>query len=165
MLVSLYACVRVCVYTYIYTRIRVCHTSVIINIPSENIRGQARERLLHRGRHFSPTLASLYPPFLSLLFPFIRAIIALQFGRCAPPSLCSFRMLVVSADSFVVNSSPGIYIYIPVLVFFFFFFVVGRSSRCKLFFRRFFRDKDERGGTKLGNKILNVGYFYSIIDR
>lgn len=146
MLVSLYACVRVCVYTYIYTRIRVCHTSVIINIPSENIRGQARERLLHRGRHFSPTLASLYPPFLSLLFPFIRAIIALQFGRCAPPSLCSFRMLVVSTDSFVVNSSPGIYIYIYSCWFFFFFSSSEEARGASYFFVVFFATRMNEGG-------------------
>lgn len=80
---------------------RICRTSVIINIPSENIRRQAQECLLHSGHHFSPTpkrsslsfsLSLFVTRSLSLLFPFIRAIIALQFVRCAPSSsLCSFR--------------------------------------------------------------------------
>lgn len=89
-----------------------------------------------RGHHFSPTpersflsLSLFVTRSLSLLFPFIRAIIALQFGRRAPPSsLCSFRMLVVSVDSFVVNSSSGIYL---VLVFF------CEEARGATLFRRF----------------------------
>lgn len=94
-----------------------------------------------RGHHFSPTpersflsLSLFVTRSLSLLFPFIRAIIALQFGRRAPPSsLCSFRMLVVSVDSFVVNSSSGIYL---VLVFF------CKEARGATLFR----DENEQGG-------------------